>query len=164
MKTKKHLIRFPGTVLRKLQSVHVKGFMLLAFFLLQQKIGAVTHSPRDMRPAAEWILDKTVSNVDFYYLISECEGKKVVFLKFINRNNSKVKVSWKEIFSTQFEKNRAGYKGPKQLVLSKGETAQTNCNQVNIKECLVQPSEVSTTYLAEITSFSFSDVQVSTAS
>jgi hypothetical protein len=163
MKTNKHLHRLPGTLLRVTRSAYIGAMLMPVLFLLQPAITAGANTPQHLRPVAEWILDKTVSNVDFYYMISECDGKKVVFLKFVNRNNSKVKVSWKEVFSTQFEKKREGFKGKKELVLSKGETSESACNQVNVKECFVLPSEVSATYLAEISSFTFSDVQVITS-
>ena len=164
MKTNKHLIRFPGFALTHMGKVHFLMVMMVSLLCLTQSTFAFSFSPlTPPHPNAEWVLDKTVSNVDFYYMISECDGKKVVFLKFNNRNDKKVKVSWKEVFSTQFEKTREGFKGEKQLVLSKGETLQDDCKNVNVKQCIVLPSEVSSTYLAEIISFTFSQVRVSDA-
>lgn len=42
-------------------------------------------------PADTWVFDRTVQNVDLYHMVTACEGKKVVFLKFNNRNTYKVK-------------------------------------------------------------------------
>lgn len=108
--------------------------------------------------SGEWILDKTVSNVEFYYMSTECKGKKTVFLKFVNKNSYKVKVSWNEIFSTQMEKNINGKAGRKQIVLSGSETAENNCNTIKFKEGRIFAEDVRPTYVAEILSFEFSKI------
>src|SRR5687767_12988572 len=77
--------------------------------------GKLTASQAD--PVPQWVLYASVRNVDFYYRIGECTGKKVVFLKFNNRNSQKVKVSWKEVFNTQFEVQKEGFRGTKHLML-----------------------------------------------
>ena len=113
------------------------------------------------KPAADtWVFDKTVQNVDLYHMITECEGKKVVFLKFNNRNLYKVKISWKEVFVTQMEKAREGFRGMKQLVLPPGETAQSDCTDVKNKECIIISSQVSPAYPAEILKFEFKDINI----
>jgi hypothetical protein len=165
MKTKKHLIRFPGDVLlRKRQVCIILGLLLMTLLSDRQNLFAFSSKPLNgPQPNAPWVLDTTVANVDFFYMISECEGKKVVFLKFNNRNSNKVKVNWKEVFSTQFEKHREGFRGEKQLVLSQGETFQSDCSQINVKECMVLPSEVSPSYNADIVTFRFSKISVGNA-
>lgn len=112
-------------------------------------------------PADTWVFDKTVQNVDLYHMITACEGQKVVFLKFNNRNMYKVKISWKEVFVTQMEKAREGFRGMKQLILPPGETAQSDCTDVKNKECLIVASQVSPAYPAEIIQFEFKNINVS---
>ena len=110
--------------------------------------------------AAEWVLVATVNNVDFYYQITDCSGKNVVLLKFNNRNASKVKVTWKEVFTTQFEKDRTGLAGTKQLLLATGETFEAACSEVKIKELVILPSQVNPAYSADIKKFGFKDIMV----
>ena len=110
--------------------------------------------------SGEWILDKTVNNVECYYMRTECNGKIAVFLKFINKNNYKVKIGWKETITTQLEKNANGFGGPKQIVLSKLETAENNCKVTKFKEGRILPEDVSPTYIADIKAFEFTDIKV----
>ena len=112
-------------------------------------------------PAGTWVFDRTVQNVDLYHMITACEGKKVVFLKFNNRNMYKVEISRKEVFVTQMEKAREGFRGMKQLILPPGETAQFDCTDVKNKECLIIASQVSPAYPAEIIQFEIKDSNVS---
>jgi hypothetical protein len=107
-----------------------------------------------------WILDKTVNNVEFYHMLSVCDGKGVVFLRLSNRNNYPVKIIWKESFDTQFEKNAKGLAGQKHLNLSKGEFVQGGCNASNFKEGVIQPEQITPTYPADVHGFEFVDVKV----
>jgi hypothetical protein len=109
--------------------------------------------------AGEWVLSATVQNVDFFYQITGCNGKQVVLLKFNNRNATKVKVSWKEVFTTQFENGKEG-SGKKSLLLSTGETFDVDCSNAKIKECIVLSSHVSPAYIADIRKFGFKDITV----
>ena len=120
--------------------------------------GKLTQSQTD--PVPEWVLYASVRNVDFYYRIGECTGKKVVFLKFNNRNTQKVKVSWKEVFNTQFEVQKEGFRGTKHLMLPIGETAQSDCSNLRIKELLVLPGHVNPSYNADIKKFHFKNISV----
>ena len=108
----------------------------------------------------EWVLFSSVRNVDFFYRISDCSGKKVVFLKFNNRNAQRVKVTWKEVFSTQFEVDKEGFKGTKQLLLPSGETAQADCSDIKVKELIVLPGHVNPAYEADIKRFNFRNITV----
>jgi len=110
-----------------------------------------------------WVFHQTVNNVDFYHMLANCDGKKVVLLKFNNKNNHKVKVSWKEVFTTQFEKVVEGANGQKQLIISTGETYSAGCNDNKIQELLVLPSQVRPTYAAQIKNFEFKNVDVTAA-
>ncbi len=110
----------------------------------------------------DWNLDATVSNVELYHAISECNGKKVVFLKFNNKNSGPVTVYWKEVFITQ-EKNAEKTEGPfgeKQLVLSSGETFSSGCDDIKQKELLARPDQITPVYQAEIIKFNFQDIRV----
>lgn len=109
----------------------------------------------------DWQLDKTVAGVEFYHSISTCNGKSVVFLKLVNTNSYSVKASWKELFTTQFDKQVEGYRGKKNLVLSPGETSETSCSTARHKELVVLSSQITPTYDAEISNFSFKDISVS---
>ena len=111
-------------------------------------------------PAGDWVLHSTVRNVDFYYRISDCSGKNAVFLKFNNRNRAQVKISWKEVFTTQFDVGKEGFRGIKHLLLPIGETAVVDCANITIKECVVLPSHVTPSYMAEIRQFTFRNITV----
>jgi hypothetical protein len=149
-----------------------KGTVLMLLFIIQAAGSAfyvpvqaeLTASQRTTNavasPAPEWVLFATVSNVDFYYQITDCSGKNVVLLKFNNRNASKVKVSWKEVFTTQFEKDKSGLAGTKQLLVATGETFEAACSDVKIKELVILPSQVNPAYSADIKKFSFKDIVV----
>lgn len=112
----------------------------------------------------EWILDKTVGNVDFYHRITDCDGKKAVFLKFNNKNNYKVSISWKEVFVTkQISEKKEGFFGQKKLVILPGETSPSDCSDKKNKVCLVGPDGVSPAYGAEIKEFYYKDISVTPA-
>ena len=127
---------------------------------LPKRSGLAFNTKALIAPAEEWVLQSTVRNVDFYYRISECSGEKVVFLKFNNRNRQQVKVSWREVFATQFDVAKEGFSGVKQLLLPTGETAQTDCSTIRVKECVVFANQVTPTYLADIRRFTFRNITV----
>lgn len=108
-----------------------------------------------------WIFDKTVDNVEFYYRLMDCTGQKVVFLKFINRNTHNVKISWKESFDTQTQKQIEGFRGRKHLVIGNGETSQTGCTDRRFRECLVLPEDADPTSIVQIVKFSYKEITVS---
>ena len=110
-----------------------------------------------------WVFHQTVNNVDFYHMLANCDGKKVVLLKFNNRNNHKVKVSWKEAFDTQFKKGEEGFAGKKILTVAPGETFASGCGDSRYKDLLIMPAQVSPTYIAEISAFEFKELKVSSA-
>ena len=116
--------------------------------------------PADKPAITEWILDKTIGNVDFYHSITVCNGKKVVFLKFNNKNSYSVKITWKEIFKIQTGEIKDGFMGKKELVLSSGITTPNDCTDVVNKKSIVLPSEIDPVFVAEILDFSFKDITV----
>jgi len=135
------------------------SLLLLIFLLL---FYSFSNKPVFAKPRATdaWVLDKIVSNVEFYHMIGDCDGKKKVFLKFSNKNNCKVKISWKESFDTQLEKHAKGFAGQKQIVLAKGEFVQGGCKTSNFKEVVIQPEQITPTYPAEVRAFEFVDIKV----
>ena len=109
-----------------------------------------------------WVLDKSVSNVDLYYKISECNGEKVIFLKFDNKNNYDVKVAWKEAVADKVFGNVVDcYNGDKQLTLSPGITVQEDCNSALFPECRINVKNAIPTHVADPSSLEFKDVTVS---
>ncbi len=107
-----------------------------------------------------WILDKTVSQVDFYHMIKECNGGKTVFLKLNNKNTYLVKVGWAEVFSTQMETGTTGIGGKKSLVIQPGESSIPDCADKGHKQLRTLSSEVSSAYVAVIAKFDFENITV----
>lgn len=136
-----------------------KNILILIFLFLS---GLVYAQNKNSLPAeaGSWVLDKTVNKVEFYHMITQCNGKNVVFLKLANKNNYKVKVSWEENFATQFEKKVKGFAGKKQLFLSAGQSLSNECNSIKFSEGHILSEQVNPTYIAEIKSFEYSEVKV----
>jgi hypothetical protein len=110
---------------------------------------------------AEWVHDKTVSNVEFYHMITTCDGETVVLLKLNNLNNYKVKISWKESFTTkELQKPIEGYKGERYITLPKGSSSETDCRNPKNETLVITGAEVSPTHRTDITSFEFKDIKV----
>lgn len=111
--------------------------------------------------ATEWKLDTTVGNVDLYYKIDACKGTNAVFLKFNNRNNYTVNISWKDLFVTQQVATKsAGVNGEKQLILTPGETVAEDCEDTKNKECILFAEKEIPAYKATITAFEFENIHV----
>ncbi len=139
----------------------VRLVMLLALFVFC--IAFVAPGNKAAVKDDGWVFHQTVINVDFYHMLANCDGKKVVLLKFNNRNNHKVKVSWKEVFSTQFNKDVEGFAGKKILTVAPGETFASGCGDTKNKDLLILPAQVVPTYIAEIAAFEFKELKVSSA-
>ncbi|MGZ8544238.1 MAG: hypothetical protein ACXWV0_03035 [Flavisolibacter sp.] len=107
-----------------------------------------------------WQLDATIDGVSFYHSIVQCNGSNVVLLKFENKNNYPVKVTWKEVFTTQIETKKEGFSGSKELVLAKGTTLPVACSDAADKKKIIRSSDVSPAYVAEISAFEFSKITV----
>jgi hypothetical protein len=136
-------------------------FITTSSFQLQNYLAVQSNSPGKQNFDVDWQLDATVSGVQFYHSITGCNGKKVVFLKFVNTNNYQVKIAWKEVFATQADQKVEGFLGQKKLLLSPGETSETDCENARRKECLILPSQVSPTYNADILKFDYKEITVS---
>lgn len=108
-----------------------------------------------------WILDKTINNVDFYHKIVTCEDKKAVLLKFDNKNSFSVKISWKQIVNSKQEPNATDeFSSLNTLIVNSGSVEATDCSDNNNDLLVVLPSEASPMYMADILSFSFSNIVV----
>ncbi len=112
--------------------------------------------------AGTWVLDKTVANVVFYHKIATCDGKKVVFFKFNNKNTKAVTVTWKEVFVTQWKNiQKAGIVSEqKQLLLAPGITSGSDCENNIQKILLTRPRQAAPVYEEEIVQFNFKEISV----
>lgn len=138
-----------------------RNFVALALFLFcSASVTPKSNTVSTVRSNV-WVFHKTVDNVDFYHMLTNCNGKSVVLLKFNNKNDYKVKVSWKEVFTTQLEKSVEGFNGIKQLFIGTGETMCSGCKDDKIKELLILPEQVTPSYGVSILGFAFKDVTVS---
>lgn len=124
------------------------------------KLWASPPQPHHNQSVIQWQLDKTVGGVEFYFAISTCNKENVVFLKMNNKNNYPVEVSWKEVFQTQLEKNKEGFAGTKKITISPGETFESDCNTIQQPLLIVLAGQISPTYIATISGFSFKDISV----
>ncbi len=137
-----------------------KNFLIIIVMLLCNQLIAQKHQVSLPDKTEVWILDKSISNVDFYHMIKECNGSKVVVVKFHNKNSYNVDVNWSESFSTQSEENVKGFKGVKNVMLHPGVTSFSDCSSENHKKFMTTNEEVSPAYVAVISKFDFIDVQV----
>ena len=109
-----------------------------------------------------WVLDKSVGNVDLYYKISECNGEKVIFLKFDNKNNYDVKVAWKEAVADKTSgKVVLCYYGEKNLTLSPGVKLQDGCGSVVSPECMINLKTAIPTHPVDPLNLEFNEVTIS---
>lgn len=114
-----------------------------------------------IQPVGEWILDKTIGNVDVYHKIANCEGSAVVMLKFDNKNTHAVKISWNELYLTkQVTQKIKGSKGSKSLVLPPGETAAKNCEDTMNTACMRFAAQAITSFKADIIGYEYLDLVV----
>lgn len=147
-------------------SPHRAVRLLVASLLFCLCTGFIAHqiNVKPNTPVADnWVYHKTVNGVELYHQLTSCNSKTVVLLKFNNKNSHKVKVSWKEVFTTQLEKSVEGYNGKKQLFIGPGETFSSGCQDDKIKELLILPQQVKPTYEASIKAFEFKDIDVTPA-
>jgi hypothetical protein len=109
----------------------------------------------------KWTRDKSVSNVDLYYKISECNGEKVIFLKFDNKNDFSVKITWKEAIADKVFGNVVDCNyGEKQLTLPPGVTVQDGCSSISCPECQINVRTAIPTHEADPLNLEFKEVTV----
>jgi hypothetical protein len=141
--------------------LHCYYSVILLTLLLTISSTCLHAQKKSISPNTNWTLDARINGVTFYHVISTCEGKNVVFLRMINANKFNVEISWKEVFSTQHERELNGYLGEKKLVLQAGEFAETSCSNQKEKKLLVLPEQVNPTYVVQISKFDFKEIRVS---
>ena len=108
-----------------------------------------------------WVLDTTVNNVIFYYKLVSCGDKKAVLLKFENKNNFDVEVSWKQIVgSKQIPNSNDELASNNTLVIKPGTTEPNDCSDTENAMLVVLPIEVSPMFIADIETFNFSSIQI----
>lgn len=113
----------------------------------------------------KWILKKSTGNVSLYYKIGECNGSDVIFLKFDNKNNYNVRITWKESITDKANGAQIdNYKGQKELVLVPGVTQQDGCAGLNVEECVIRMTEVTPVRVVDPQELEFKDVKVSKVS
>ena len=136
-----------------------KNLLLIPLLICNLLLFAQEKNSNPANPG-KWVLDKSVGNVEFFYMIQECNGKNNVFLKLVNHNDFRVRVSWDEEFATQFVKNAKNIQGPKQFVLSPGQTKASDCSSRNFTEGMIASEQISPTYIVEFKKFEYRDIKV----
>jgi hypothetical protein len=148
----------------KQATFHLLFLLLLTFFSFQLTFQAAAQGTAsgNLTPPLKWQLDATVGGVQFYHAITTCNNKKVVFLKFNNRNNSAVKLSWKEVFELQQDSERVeNLLGQKHLTLQPGELFQSSCADQKQKVLLTpRVQQVTPVDRGDIVKFSFKEIKV----
>lgn len=104
-----------------------------------------------------WKHDATVSHVDFYHAIIDCNNQKVVLLRFENHNSFQVRVNWKDVIKTQMRTEEK----PQELTIAPGKTLAQNCADNVCKSCIISPDKVSPTYAVKIMDYSFKEISIS---
>jgi hypothetical protein len=135
----------------------VKPFfsLIAAFFVLFSSQNIQAQSER-----SKWTPAKTVSDVDVLYQLSTCDGVDVIFVRFVNRNPYPVRITWKEVFDTQMEKNIVGKGLEKSLLLPVGETVNTDCNQDQVPACKISAKQIAPHYRASLQGYRLTELSV----
>jgi hypothetical protein len=107
-----------------------------------------------------WNLDTVVQGVVFYHSITPCNGSNVVMLRFENRNQYPVRISWNENFLTKSEGRIAGAAGRKELTLSRGESTPSGCADTKHAGQIIRPGEIHPAMIVQILGFEFKDIIV----
>jgi len=130
--------------------------LTLSIFLGNKSMASVSGDDNN------WVLNKSVGNVDLYYKISECNGEKVIFLKFDNKNNYSLKITWKEAIADKVFGNVVDcHYGEKQLTLPPGVTVQDGCSSISCPECQINMRTAIPTHEADPLNLEFKEVTVS---
>lgn len=129
--------------------------MLLFFTALSLSVFAFSQ-----KDAPNWKLGTSLNKVDFYYSISVCNGKQVVFLKFINRNTKAATITFKEALKTSAGTEEASFEGRKKIVVQPGETLAQNCSDNKCQECILLPARAVPTHKINVQDFAFREIQV----
>lgn len=136
--------------------VNLKISLLLALAVVTS-ISAFAFGKKDV---LNWKLDASVNNVDFYHAISVCNGKQVVFLKFVNKNTRAATVTFKEALKTSADKEEISFEGKKKFIVQPGETLAQNCSENDCKECILLPERAIPTHKVNVQDFAYKELKV----
>ena len=109
---------------------------------------------------AQWIKSTTVNNVDFYHQIVTCGNKKAVLLRFENKNNFNVEVSWKELITIEEQFTSDSKLETKTLIINPGITEPSSCSDNSKSLLIILATEVNPTFGASINGFNFEDIKI----
>lgn len=112
-------------------------------------------------PDKEWVLEAELQGVSVYYRITRCDNEDVVYLKFENKNQGRVTLTWQEEFRTDGRQVRPGAQGQKSIRLDPGTTSETDCAAPQQPICLIRARQIVPTHRAKILHYSMSQLQVS---
>lgn len=108
-----------------------------------------------------WVLDMTINNVAFYHKIIICNNQKAVLLKFDNKNNFDVEVSWMSLVgSNQTPNPNQEYAKTQSLIIKPGISEPNDCLDNTIPELILLQKDVNPTFPAEVESFNFLRVKI----
>jgi len=134
--------------------------LLLFVFLLWCNLIYAQNQEKLPDKTGVWILDNSVNNVDMYHMITDCNGKKVTFLKFENKNNYSVQIAWKEVFVTEQVSDKIrSINGEKKLELLAGQLAVPKCGETS-NPLIIHTAQALPHFRADIRNFEFKDVLV----
>lgn len=136
--------------------VNRKFAAMLAFFVVLS-ISAFAFSQNNT-PA--WKLNASINNVDFYYSISVCNGKQVVFLRFVNKNTKAATITFKEALKTSAGTEEASIEGKKKIVIQPGETFAQSCSENNCNDCMLLPERAVPTHKINVQDFVFKEIKI----
>lgn len=140
-----------------LKKTQFKVLWVLALGVLMLSMSQSAHAAID----STWTLQSSKDNVDCYYKIVNCNDQTTVLLAFDNKNSSKVKISWIELFTTQYDTEIEGMAGAKELILSPGNSNTYSCTDDD-NAAIIQSYEVSPAYLAKVSAFKFGSLTITT--
>jgi len=111
--------------------------------------------------ASDWTLNKSASNVEFFYKFEECNNQRVVLLKITNNNTFDVQVSWKELISDSYSgQSIEGFYGEKQITIRAGQTLQGDCSTSDCMECITLTNSVAPDRPVYIQGLEIKDIKV----
>ena len=109
---------------------------------------------------AKWILDNEEQQVEFYHCLINCGGKAVVFLKFNNKNDHPVNISWKGVLTVSEGIAKENTFSKKELLIPPGITTPADCTEAVNKLMILLPSNVATVAMQQWVDYSFKEVRV----
>ena len=103
-------------------------FLLLCFvFFFQYSFSQENNNWEGVKLKASGLNE--ISGIEAFYKISECEGKKVVIIKFVNTNNFSAELSWFDAVFTDEKQWIIHDQGEKKKIsIQATQTIQGKCN------------------------------------